>query len=306
MKIYSSKVNRPAFTIVEVLVATTIIGIIAASAGLSFLKTRLNARNSQRKEVAQTYTKAVGAYSASTGTSFITASAQKDSCTVPPLIANQPPGHAFDSPSVPACVGADGRGFGMLNLDGSTGSITTSESNLSDDLIKLLGFSRGTGNFIYGDGGSILSALKALGYLDSVSIDPSVHPHNGKITVSDQDYLLVRCCKDGRQAVGTGGSLFAVWAKLEPNGSANVTDADANSQHACGGPKVAPPTYGSPDNSVATGTSSLYYHYIFGANGPVTSVSNNTKDNYEPSWFAVSNAPVQNLTSLSDSCDKKA
>ena len=305
MRTYRSLALRPGFTIVEVLVATTIIGIIAASAGLSFLKTRLNARNSQRKEVAQTYTKAVGAYSASTGTSFITASAQKDSCTVPPLIAHQQLVHASDS-SVPACVGADGRGFGMLNLDGSTGSTTTSESNLSADLSNLLGFSGGLGKFQYGDGGSILSALKALGYLDSVSIDPSVRPNNGKITVSDQDYLLVRCCKDGRQAVGTGGSLFAVWAKLEPNGSANVTDADANSQHACGGPQVAPPTYGSPDNSVATGTSGLYYHYIFGANGPVTSVSNNTKDVYEPSWFAVSNAPVQSLTSLSDSCDKNA
>ena len=284
------------------MVATTIIGIIAASAGLSFLKTRLNARNSQRKEVAQTYTKAVGAYSASTGTSFITANAQKTSCTVP--APTHPLDQAINSPGFThACVGAAGLGFGMLNLDGSTGSQTTTESYLSNDLFPL-GFTNGNGigNFTYGDGGSILSALKALGYLDSVSIDPSVRPNNGKIAVTDHDYLLVRCCKDGRQAVGTGGSLFAVWAKLEPNGSANVIDV--NSQHACGGPQVSPPTYSTP-TTVSPAVPNGNYHYVFGANGPVVSTLNHV-DTYDSSWFAVSNAPVQNLTSLSTSCDKNA
>ena len=298
----SNRHYRPGFTIIEVMVATTIIGIIAASAGLSFLKTRLNARNSQRKEVAQTYTKAVSAYSASTGTSFVTASAQKSGCSAAPFsnvtATNNVPS-ATESPGNSECVGAAGRGFGMLNLE----SGTTTESNLSSDLSSL-GFGNTT-NFTYGSGGSILSALKALGYVNTVSTDPSAHLVDGKIATTDPDYLLVRCCKDGRQAVGSGGSLFAVWAKLEPGGSADFSIADANSQHACGGPKVAPPAFGSPDG---TAGSAPNYHYLFGATGPVTGqlTGSHGPDVYAPSWFAVGNAPVQNLTSLSDNCDRNA
>ena len=289
--------TRPAFTIIEVMVATTIIGIIAASAGLSFLKTRLNARNSQRKEVAQTYTKAVSSYAASSGTSFVTADARKDSCPIPPSSVHDP----LPAATAASCVGADGRGFGMLNYAG--GSVSVTETNLSSDLATL-GFSN-SALLSYGSGSeSILSALKALGFISTISADPLAKLVNGTVAATDTDYLLVRCCKDGRQAIGSGGSLFAIWAKLESGGSANVSTPDANSQHLCGGPQVAPPTYGSPIGSV-TGTAN-HYHYVFGgAQTPVSGTSGGI-DTYDNSWFAVGNAPVQNLTSLSDSCDKNA
>ena len=301
--------GRPAFTIIEVLVATTIIGIIAASAGLSFLKTRLNARNGQRKEVAQTYTKAIGSYAASTGTSFITASASKTNCTTPVGSPSSSSTNLAVNFSGPDCVGADGRGFGMLNYIGST---NVSSNTISSALSSLLG----TNGFSYDNSSNdtILQALQKLGYLGTISTDPLVKlvhdTHRGPsgadtIPSTAQDYLLVRCCKDGRQAIGSGGSLYAVWAKLETGGSASIgTATDANSQYLCGGPAVAPPTYGPPTGP--PGSSTNNYHFAFG--GTVTPVSAvvGDVDQYDPSWFAVGNAPVQNLTSMNDSCEKGA
>ena len=303
---YSTQ-SRSAFTLVEVLIATAIIGIIAASAGLSFLKTRLNARNGQRKEVAQTYSKAVGVYTATAGTSFITVDATKTSCTANTATTN-PTGLVSGIKS--ACVGANGRSFGMLNYSGTTSVV---DKEIATALSTLFPDNVGTFTYSYSGGSSftILDALKKLGYLDTISFDPSAKPtvNGGTLVISNSspDYLLVRCCKDGRQAVGTGGSLYAIWAKLESGGSANVTSPDSNSQHLCGGSAVAPPTYKSPDGTYGTGSES--YHYTFGATNTPLKFNAPTKDaadSYDSAWFAVGNSSVENLTSLSDSCQKNA
>lgn len=158
----------------------------------------------------------------------------------------------------------------------------------------------GAGFFSYDNASNdtILQALQKLGFISTISADPLSKLVNNTVSSTSQDYLLVRCCKDGRQAIGTGGSLFAIWAKLESGGSAQIGSAtDANSQHLCGGPAVTPPNHAP-------------YHYVFGA-GTNNSPANTTptigaQDSYDPAWFAVGNAPVNNSTSLNDSCNKSA
>ena len=289
MHAYRPSALLPGFTIIEVMVATTIIGIIAASAGLSFLKTQLNARNSQRKEVAQTYSKAVGSYAATNGTSYITVGANSSLCS-PPTPGTSGPDLTLSAGN--GCVGAEGRSFGMLNYSGP--DLVTADIN-GPSVNSVLGGD----SFSYSNssGDSILQALKQLGFVGTVSTDPSVKI----IANTSKDYVLVRCCKDGREAVGTGGSLFAIWAQLERGGSADVLTLDQNSQHFCGGSKVAPPSYNSPDG---TGSASKNYQYAFGSKiSPVGSMSGNTAS-YDTTWFAAGNAPVVNTTSLVESCTK--
>lgn len=279
--------NRAGFTVIEVMIATAIIAIIAVSASLSFLKTRLNARNSQRKEVAQTYSKAVGSYAAASGSTFITTDGNVTSCTSPTLDGSGTtsaynPGIPVTITQPNTCVGANGRGYGMLDFTGKT-----SEKFLTQTLT----FDYGSGNST--NTTSIASALKQLGYLGTISADPLVTLTNNSVKTTDPDYILVRCCKDGRQAIGDGGSLYAIWAKLETGGSNDPTSFDANSQHLCGGPQVVPPGFNASSNP---------YTYSFGGakNTPAT-------DSYSNSWFASGPATVAgSQVSLNDPCEKNA
>ena len=310
--------SRHAFTIIELLVATSIIGIIAASTFASFAHQRLVARNSQRKDVATTYTKAIGSYEASKGTSFVTEKVAGDTtgCTNASLSSDD--GTQFLASAVPTtqCVGLDGRSYGRMSADSTT---------ITGSLIQF-----GQGNSIdlggsYYSSDSILKALQTLGFLGTISPDPSlpksINPNtqvaiaaglanptgseaNTPVQSNAADYLLIRCCKDGRESIGTGGSVYAVWTKLETDGSAQ---ANTNSGE-CGSYSAAKTVVSTYPTAFSSG-----YTYSFGggtsASGklfaPNTS-SATVGGNEAADWFAVGNASAQRTVGLADTCHKSA
>lgn len=203
-----------AFTLIEVLVATAIIALVATSAAVDLTRSRMTGRDGRRKQDLQAFNQAITAYQLATGNSFIQYPGTSTGCALPASPSDADP----SSPSSGAgCTGANGRAYGMVNLSGATTQATTG-----------------------GDAGrtypakSIADALVAAKYLSAAGRDPLAV---GSLSDPKQpDYVLVRCCKDGRQSIGSNSQNFAIWAHLE--GTPTQTESD-NSANLCGGSVTA-------------------------------------------------------------------
>lgn len=219
MKIFiRQKIRLPrAFTTMELLVAISIISILAVLTTVNLLETRKSARDSRRKLDARTYTDALNAYKTVHGTFLI--SLPNNPCTSGGAADDRP-----DQNYSGGCVGASGRSFGKINLRSATESqLLPGGSTLSKTYADV----------------SIAEGLQQNGYLATAAKDPT---NSEEETVSGKsDYVLVRCCSDGTQSFTKGGAMVGVWTRLEKDPL--TTDAD-NTDRYCGGKRA----YINPEN----------------------------------------------------------
>lgn len=200
--------SRQAYSTMELMIAVSIMGILAALAVINFSESRKAARDSRRKSDVRVYVDAINAYRLAKSTFMV-------STPDTPCQAN---GASESDPTQPysgGCTGASGRSFGKLNL---REAIETVDILGGPSLVKTYANT------------TIAQGLKDNGYLATIATDPS-NSEDDNIP-GKKDYVLIRCCGDGTQSFTKGGSLFAVWAQLEKDPLISETD---NTDRYCGG-----------------------------------------------------------------------
>jgi len=229
------------FTLVEVLIAIAVIGLLAASGTVSYQRSQQASRDSRRKQDVTTYSQAVAAYLAAHGNAAIQDS-KAGACNLADTTAVDP-----EDPSKAAsgsgCAGASGRGYGLVNA--ATGTAT-----------GITGSGISSANRSYASV-SISAALHDLGYLATPATDPRTKDASDA-SGGNADYILLRCCNDGRQNVSDGGIAYAVWTHLE--GAINSNDT-SNTANACGGSSAAGKA------AAASGISGYAYDFASGSVG---------------------------------------
>jgi prepilin-type N-terminal cleavage/methylation domain-containing protein len=188
--------QRKAFTVVELIIAIAVLAIISTLLVINFTQSRQTARDGSRRSDSATLLSAVQQYATAQGTSFIT----MPGATCTEATATDP-GVAFTGAG---CTGANGRSYGLMNVAGQTkqGEGASGQSTARQYA-----------------GSSIVEALNARGYLNAIPRDPLA---GAQTTNPARDYVLIRACPNGSQYVGgSGGQLFAVWARLEGSTSAS-------------------------------------------------------------------------------------
>jgi|GEM_PF-5236750 len=200
--------KKRGFTIVELVVATTIIGMIAVLVSINLVASQRNTRDTRRIADASALLTSVTQYVQANGTSFITY----------PDSNKNPQACTFTSATDPSeaagglgCVGASGRSYGLVNMASNT----------------ITGAGGGSNTTRVYAAHSIVQALQAGGYLNVTPQDPSNKV--GTLTNSNdaantiRDYDLIRACPDGEQHVASRGQLYAVWVMLENKPSVTQT-----------------------------------------------------------------------------------
>jgi prepilin-type N-terminal cleavage/methylation domain-containing protein len=204
--------KQRAFSVVELLVAISVLAILAAVITITFTNTRRNSRDARRKADVQTINSAVTQYQATNGTSFVTFGA----CSIPSGMEQDPTVLATGV----GCTGAGGRSYGKVNLKSATtdGYVATTEPRTYAAM-------------------SILEALVRGQYLTLAPRDPLASTATGTDPLA-RDYVLIRACiASGQQQVGSRGTALAVWAALE---GAPTTDERVNSLKLPGGEFAGP------------------------------------------------------------------
>ena len=188
--------QRKAFSLLELIITVTIIAILSALAYTAFSVARSRSRDSERKDVLNSYATAVETYRQTNGSYFIQAST-----------ACNPSGSTAD------CTGAGGESFGRMNFKNVSTSWT------------------GGGEYYPGTN-TIASLLKP--YLSTISRDPLNHDTSDSSTSTAQpyDFVLVRCSATGAQTISKNDATFAIWTHLENAISASQGE---NITHYCGG-----------------------------------------------------------------------
>ena len=198
-----------AFSLVELIVATAIVGILATLVTVSYSEYTVRSRDSRRKEDVHTLLAAVVQYGNVRGTTLMANSATV-ACTIPT--------GAQSLPSTPAtgasCVGASGRSFGKMNLINN--AVTPNPDGPS---------AQGSTKYTY-KSSSIVDALVTAGFLGGPVLEPSRQTKGKSNNISEADYVLIRACPSGQQHVGSRGSVVAVWALLQAGIEANQSERD--------------------------------------------------------------------------------
>lgn len=186
-------IKRRAFTIIELMVATAIIAILASMTVLNLEQTRRNSRDARRRSDVQTIAAGVSQYTVAKGTTFVRYN--NLDCTLASEV----------NPSVQGigdgCVGASGRSFGKMNLRSAT---TTGYPNAQQNAGRVYAAH------------SIGDALLLEGYLTYMPQDPLSQKSTAYTDPNARDYVLIRACiVTGEQQVGSKGTVFGIWSSLE-------------------------------------------------------------------------------------------
>lgn len=239
------------FSIIELMVAVGVLGILTSVVVVAFGQTRRNSRDAQRKADVQTLSSAHSQYLVASTTTFLKFG------TLTCILPNEDnPSMAPDFNTNPGCVGASGRGYGKVSLVDATTS----------------GYATNPGRQ-YGPR-SIVAALQAGGYLNQIPREPL---KTGDVTndPNARDYVLIRACiSTGQQQVGTKGSLFAFWTALENRPSSEEVD---NSSKYPGGKDAGPLGTGTYVYDFAAQAtewqSGMYYYGGYAAGNGATKVA---------------------------------
>jgi type II secretory pathway pseudopilin PulG len=213
--------KRPAFTIVELMVAVAILIILTSITMLFLSATRRNSRDATRKADVQTISSAMSQYTVVAGNTFVRVSGQ--TCVLPD---DSIPANAPNFTTNPGCVGASGRAYGKMNLRSTS---TTAVGNS--------GYATNPGRTYATT--SINQALQGAGYLNTIPHDP-VAKVSDATNPSASDYVLIRACANtGQQSVGVTGAVFGVWTALE---NLPTDQEKGNSDRYPGGKSAGPVT----------------------------------------------------------------
>lgn len=249
-------VNKRAFSLVELLVAVTILAILTSLVVINISNVRRSSRDSRRKSDVQTVTTAINQYVLANGTSFIRYNRQ--GCTIPTVQTGEV--RTLPTATGDGCVGANGLSFGKMNL-------------INDD-------SGGYGPYTARQyqPHSIMESLKLSGVLANGAQDPQAG-QNPITSASARDYVLIRACSTGWQNVGARGVLFAVWTSLE----SQATDIESANQKTFPGGTEAGPTgqtnpyvydFGAPNSEY---DSEAYTTHGYAAGSGLTKTSFNSQ-----------------------------
>jgi len=204
-----------AFTIIELLTTMVILAIITSLVVTDFSTARRTARDSRRRDDVQTILNAMNQYYANNGTSLIENTDPKTKAKIACGVPSNTDPTQIVSPSA-GCVGALGRSYGKVSLEGSNINQVITTGYGSAATYQHAGRAYATG--------SVADGLVNGGYLNAVPRDP-LSDNASKTDPNERDYVLIRACRNGgKQAIGTNGSLFSVWASLENAPSAAELD----------------------------------------------------------------------------------
>lgn len=263
------------YTLVEVVVAVSIIAILASLVILNLTEARKSARDSRRKSDIQTYVSAFNSYRV-TNPNFFIEDKKAGTCSNGVEVAQLDDSSCVDANgnactvdsafnSGAACVGALGRSFGKINL-----ASVSSESPVKDGY-------KAEENSAWARPYATTSIAQALfnqGFLNNLSKDPMTKSGLVNNDPTLPDYTLIRSCANGKQALNKGGVLFTVFGILERTPSA--VDTSSMKEYA-----------GLNPNVKATDASSVQYRPDF-ANRDFY-IGNNQKR-----FYGVGNSPVEN------------
>ena len=207
----TTSLRKAAFTVIELLTAVVILGLITSLVVANFTAARRTSRDGTRRNDVQVILGAMNQYFATNGTSLIENTDPTTKAKIACGIPNNSDPTVIVNPST-GCVGALGRSYGKISLK-------------STDFTKPLTDGYGSAATYQHSGRtystiSIADALVNGGFLATVPRDP-LSTNTSLNDPTARDYVLIRACRNGgKQAIGANGSLFTIWAALEAQPSA--------------------------------------------------------------------------------------
>jgi prepilin-type N-terminal cleavage/methylation domain-containing protein len=214
---YSPKRSR-GFTLIELILVMSIIGILATVAFQNYGTSKVRAYNTNLKSSVQQYSQAMELYNAQNRTYLVTSS---PACEVGSNQNGNAIPNAYTLQGTGAgCVGLDGSGEGRMTRRGTAGLS-------SFEIASKTGISYGSHSYA---ATSIADALVAQGMLKEVRSYPNV----SSFTSNSPDYVLTLCDDDGVEAASSATAThFAVYAALK-TAPAPTTPEAAKTNHLCG------------------------------------------------------------------------
>jgi len=215
-----TKIKRfTAFTLIEVLIATSILGLLAATTLGRLTDVRKSARDSRRRVDTKVINEGLQTSWIANGTYLVTV--KGSSCVITPGATGEV---AVGVGS--GCTGANGVGFGLANLrsggSGQTPITVTVTSTIHPST-----------TYTYANA-AIVPTLKANGFLATEPRDPQ---STSVYSASSPDYAIITCCVGGQQKDAGNGAYAVAVAQLE--GSLSNTDISSTANF-CGGTNQQP------------------------------------------------------------------
>ena len=196
----------PGFSLLELLVVISIIGLLASIVTSVFSAARAQANDSRRLTDMEVYAKAVEGYHSETATYFIS-SEEVGGCSAA-FAAPQPPGHIY-SQAGPGCVGAWGNSVGLMTAKGADFATSGYNPNVS-----------------------IADVLIQYGYLPKILRDPQAASLAPDGSGPYPDYYYAICDDAGQPASSIRQAKhYSVRAALQLPTNAQIH----NEQLGCGG-----------------------------------------------------------------------
>jgi prepilin-type N-terminal cleavage/methylation domain-containing protein len=218
--------RKNAFSLIELLVASTIIVILVSVAGTNVGSVRLKSRNASRQDSVHQYRSTLELYKSSRGNYFIYTSKKGST-----------PSTQVCTPAYDASL-ASGHYYALYgdNSVACTGYMTTSTSALGGGGQGRMTRRGGAGGVPLYSPNSIADALVDEGFLTSVHADPLTKSFYTSSADKKDDFILTLCKEDGSEPkVAAEASQFSIYAHLEGAVDANQV---YTAQQSCGGPRT--------------------------------------------------------------------
>jgi prepilin-type N-terminal cleavage/methylation domain-containing protein len=202
---YFSPSTRRAFTIIELIIATSVLGILTAVVTANLSESRAKARDANRTESVRAYSSALEQWRSSNGNYFVylKSAGGAPSCSA-----------ATDGSGYMTCNGVAAVGF----RGGSGGGITRKNDAAAEYKSS-----------------SIADALMSGGFLTEVRLDPLDTAFNTRTTAASKhsDFILTLCASSSEPASSPRTAQeYAIYTTLErPD-----TPSQPTAQTHCGGP----------------------------------------------------------------------
>ncbi len=180
--------RRPAFTIIELAIAITVMSALAALVTINFTESRARGRDANRRDSVAAYSAALEQWKAKNGSYFVSTGA---GCAA----SLTGPDNGYMAGTGATCVGYNGGGAGGITRKGTVGYPNQSSS--------------------------IADALVAAGYLTEVRTDPSLPNDTAtlRLVPHPSDFILTLCKSDGFAAnTPESATEYALYAQVERPG----------------------------------------------------------------------------------------